>query len=67
MYKRQELSWNGMEHVQVNFPVIADLNMKVAHKYGMLPVSYTHLDVYKRQALYFYWKNQTGGYMDYGL
>ena len=32
----EELSWNGMEHVQVNFPVIADLNMKVAHKYGML-------------------------------
>lgn len=32
----EELSWNGMEHVHVDFPVIADLNTKVSHKYGML-------------------------------
>ena len=32
----EELSWNGIDHVHVDFPVIADLNMKVSHKYGML-------------------------------
>lgn len=32
----EELSWNGMDHVHVDFPVIADLNTKVSHKYGML-------------------------------
>ena len=32
----EELSWNGIYHVHVDFPVIADLNMKVSHKYGML-------------------------------
>ena len=32
----EELSWNGIEQVLVDFPVIADLNMKVSHLYGML-------------------------------
>ncbi len=32
----EELSWNGIEQVHVDFPVIADLNMKVSHLYGML-------------------------------
>ena len=32
----EELAWNGIEQVHVDFPVIADLNMKVSHLYGML-------------------------------
>ena len=57
--KIQELSWNGKEHVEVKFPLIEDIRMEVANKYGMIQpgqsntqaVSYTHLDVYKRQAM----------------
>lgn len=29
-------SWNGIENPQIEFPVIADLKMEVAEKYGML-------------------------------
>ena len=36
--KIEELEWNGMKNVKIDFPVIADLNTKVATKYGMLPV-----------------------------
>ena len=34
--KIEELEWNGMKNVKIDFPVIADLNMKVSTKYGML-------------------------------
>ncbi len=34
--KIEELEWNGMKNVRVDFPVIADLNTKVSTKYGML-------------------------------
>lgn len=32
----EELEWNGIHEVKIPFPVIADLNMKVSKKYGML-------------------------------
>ena len=34
--KIEELEWKGMKNVKIDFPVIADLNTKVAMKYGML-------------------------------
>ncbi|MDO4530433.1 MAG: peroxiredoxin [Bacillota bacterium] len=32
----EELEWKDMKNVKIDFPVIADLNTKVATKYGML-------------------------------
>lgn len=32
----EKIKWNGMEHLKVDFPVIADLSMNVAYKYGMV-------------------------------
>lgn len=34
--KIEELEWNGMKNVKIDFPIIADLNTKVSTKYGML-------------------------------
>ncbi|MBQ7797356.1 MAG: peroxiredoxin [Lachnospiraceae bacterium] len=34
--KIEELEWNGMKNIKIDFPVIADLNTKVSTKYGML-------------------------------
>lgn len=34
--KIQELSWKDIKHVEVTFPVIEDIKMEVARKYGML-------------------------------
>ena len=34
--KIEELEWNGMKNIKIDFPVIADLNTKVSVKYGML-------------------------------
>ena len=34
--KIEELEWNGMKNVKIDFPVIADLNTKVSTLYGML-------------------------------
>ena len=34
--KIQELEWNGMKHVEVKFPLIEDITMEVANKYGMI-------------------------------
>ncbi len=34
--KIKELEWNGLSDIEVRFPVIADLKMDVAHKFGML-------------------------------
>lgn len=34
--KIEELEWNGMKNVKIDFPVIADLNTKVSTQYGML-------------------------------
>ena len=34
--KIQELQWNGLENIEVTFPLIADIKMEVAKKYGML-------------------------------
>lgn len=36
---QEKVEYRGMNHVQVNFPVIADLKMEVAKKYGMLQPS----------------------------
>ncbi len=34
--KIQELEWNGMKDVEVKFPLIEDIRMDVAKKYGMI-------------------------------
>ncbi|MFA6951827.1 MAG: peroxiredoxin [Candidatus Methanomethylophilaceae archaeon] len=34
--KIQELEWNGMKDVEVKFPLIEDIRMEVAKKYGMI-------------------------------
>lgn len=34
--KVQELEWNGMKNVEVKFPLIEDIRMEVANKYGMI-------------------------------
>ncbi|NLX93932.1 MAG: peroxiredoxin [Clostridiales bacterium] len=34
--KIQELEWNGMKNVEVKFPLIEDIRMNVANKYGMI-------------------------------
>lgn len=34
--KIQELDWNGMKHVEVKFPLIEDIRMEVANKFGMI-------------------------------
>lgn len=34
--KIEELEWNGMKNVKIDFPIIADLNTKVSTLYGML-------------------------------
>jgi len=34
--KIQELEWNGMKKVEVKFPLIEDITMEVAKKYGMI-------------------------------
>ena len=33
---KEKISWNGMENIDVRFPVIADLGMEVAYLYGMV-------------------------------
>ncbi|MGD9605830.1 MAG: peroxiredoxin [Bacilli bacterium] len=34
--KVNELEWNGMKHVEVKFPLIEDIKMEVANKFGMI-------------------------------
>lgn len=34
--KIEELEWNGMKNVEVKFPLIEDITMEVANKYGMI-------------------------------
>jgi peroxiredoxin (alkyl hydroperoxide reductase subunit C) len=34
--KIQELEWNGMKQVEVKFPLIEDIRMEVANKFGMI-------------------------------
>ena len=34
--KIQELEWNGKKHINVTFPLIEDIRMEVANKYGMI-------------------------------
>ncbi|MFA7673864.1 MAG: peroxiredoxin [Clostridia bacterium] len=34
--KIQELEWKGMKNVEVKFPLIVDIKMDVANKYGMI-------------------------------
>ncbi len=34
--KIQELEWNGMKNVEVRFPLIEDIKMEVANKFGMI-------------------------------
>ncbi|NLP04347.1 peroxiredoxin [Candidatus Fermentibacteria bacterium] len=33
---KEKIAWNGMKNMEVKFPVIADLTMEVAHRYGMV-------------------------------
>lgn len=39
--KIRELSWRDMKHVDVTFPLIADISMDIARRYGMLHPSYS--------------------------
>lgn len=39
--KIRELAWRDMKHVDVTFPLIADISMDIAKKYGMLHPSYS--------------------------
>lgn len=32
----QELEWNGKKHIEVKFPLIEDIRMEVANKFGMI-------------------------------
>lgn len=34
--KIQELEWNGMKNIEVKFPLIEDIRMDVANKFGMI-------------------------------
>lgn len=34
--KIEELEWNGMKHMEIKFPLIEDIRMDVANKYGMI-------------------------------
>lgn len=34
--KIQELEWNGKKNVEVKFPLVEDIRMEVANKYGMI-------------------------------
>ncbi|MDP3448309.1 MAG: peroxiredoxin, partial [Eubacteriales bacterium] len=34
--KIQEIEWNGMKHVEVKFPLIEDIRMDVANRFGMI-------------------------------
>lgn len=34
--KIQEINWNGMQNVEVTFPLIEDIRMEVANKFGMI-------------------------------
>ncbi len=34
--KIQELEWNGKKGIDITFPLIEDIRMEVAHKYGMM-------------------------------
>lgn len=34
--KIQDLEWNGKSHIEVTFPLIEDIRMEVAKKYGMI-------------------------------
>ena len=36
----QELEWKGMKNVEVKFPLIEDIRMEVANKYGMMQHQY---------------------------
>lgn len=39
--KIRELAWKDIKHVNVTFPLIADISMEIARKYGMLHPSYS--------------------------
>lgn len=38
----RELSWKDIKHVEVTFPLIADISMEIANKYGMLHPGYSN-------------------------
>ena len=40
--KIQELEWNGKKNVNVTFPLIEDIRMEVANKFGMIQPSSSH-------------------------
>lgn len=33
---KEKIDWNGMKNMEVNFPLIEDISMKVANKFGMI-------------------------------
>lgn len=41
MRKLKELSWKDIKHVEVTFPIIADVSKEIANKYGMLHLNYS--------------------------
>ncbi len=36
---KEKIKWNGLENVEVNFPLIEDIKMEVANKFGMIAPS----------------------------
>ncbi len=40
--KIRELSWKDIKHVDVTFPLIADISMEIAKKYGMMHPGYSN-------------------------
>ena len=39
--RMKELAWKDMKHMEVTFPLIADVSMEIARKYGMLHPGYS--------------------------
>jgi peroxiredoxin (alkyl hydroperoxide reductase subunit C) len=39
--KIRELAWKQLKHIEVTFPLIADITMEIAKKYGMLHAAYS--------------------------
>ena len=49
--KLKEISYDEMQELaSMGANVLHNRSVEMAKKYGVQPVSYTHLDVYKRQA-----------------
>jgi len=45
--KIQEIEWKGMKNVEVKFPLIEDITMEVAKKYGMIQLGQSNTQAVK--------------------